>query len=87
MFVSVLTGGSPPPEPEIWGKVKEINTITTLFYCCNIYTATLQRYESVLSICYVNSYKCIFKQMLAAKQTTDINVDLVQILLYNTRIV
>ena len=27
MLVSVLTGGSPPPEPEIWGKVKEIHLV------------------------------------------------------------
>lgn len=36
MLVSVLTGGSPPPEPEIWGKMKEIDKITAPFYCCNI---------------------------------------------------
>lgn len=42
-----------------------------------------------MSICYVNSHKCIFKakQMLAAKQTADIYVDSVQILLYNTMLV
>lgn len=30
MFVSVLTGGSPPPEPEICEKMKEINKTTAL---------------------------------------------------------
>lgn len=42
-----------------------------------------------MSICYVNSHKCIFKvkQMLAAKQTTAMTVDFVQILLYNAMLV
>lgn len=79
MFVSVLTGGSPPPEPEIWGTKKGINVITALFYCCCLFVI---RDHST----HINSHEFIFKvkQMLSAKQTTDINVDLAQILLYNT---
>lgn len=37
---------------------------------------------------HINSHEFVFKMklMLSAKQTTDINVDLVQILLYNTKL-
>lgn len=67
MFVSVLTGGSPPPEPEIWRNMKEIHSKSNENF-------------------HVKSRKLIFKvkQIWSAKQTTDINVDLVQFLLYNT---
>lgn len=35
MLVSVLTGGSPPPEPEICGG--ETREMKSSFYCCIIY--------------------------------------------------
>lgn len=47
MFVSVLTGGSPPPEPEIWRtKTEEISKMTALFYCFNICYNRLQHLKS-----------------------------------------
>lgn len=82
MLVSVLTGGSPPPEPEIWGKIKEIIRIIALL---------LEMFHVRESMCIwcVNPHKCIFKvkQMPTPKQTADANVDFVQIFLYNTMLV
>lgn len=88
MLVSVLTGGSPPPEPEIWGKSKEIIALLLYFFLVRDYNTL--GYES-MSIWCVNSYKCIFKvkQMSTPKQTANANVDFVQIFffLYNTMLV
>ena len=54
MFVSVLTGGSPPPEPEIWGQTREKQLrdhfITLLFDFSRMQHSKLKS----LSICYVN---------------------------------
>lgn len=52
MLVSVLTGGRPPPEPEIWLKIGE-KTIWVQRAMC--YTRA-----SVCS-CYVNPHNCIFQ--------------------------
>lgn len=71
MLVSVLTGGRPPPEPEIWVKRR---------------TRSLERKYS-FDVLYSNAPLAFkrarfqsVKQMLAVKHTMGINVDFAQIL-------